>query len=1121
MSRQNPQGGRTTKDEGRRTPPRRQTVDGGRQTAPAKPSGDTARRTLTVQNSKSPIEAHRMVASAGLVLLMLLALFAPLGSTVTDTAPFLAPRIDGANSVITGATSEDLESVIFPYRTVLERSGGNLQSAWPFNISDALNYEPSSREARIAIVGQIFASSSGSLEIRMKDSGLIVNPEPLVFETLALSYQGMLDISKAGNGLAALNLLVTLTARTQEIRYDREREAILGFQQSAIDSPQVWQYTYNWGLANFLTGNYLSAYEAMRSVVNAPETTQFHLIKFWMGLSALRMGEPDEAIRLFNEVIASSPPVGAEENVLASYYEARDLSLEALGDAQWARRDPATAYKTYYDTLLLGKLTFGLYRKWLRLGLEQHAYERMLVDMSVLASSGIDKDMQGRVHHDRARLLGFLGRASEAQGEYAVALSLNGQDDSSLLISYAQSLLAQGDTGGALAQAERALRILSRDPNAGDMASVASPILTTTAALASRQAAQETLSAHLVRAMAWSKRGEAGPIDNLVSNMTAGADAQAGEVGGLLFLYGGYAYEAAAQAAEGDASASLYAKAADTYGKAWARLKGLGSGQPGRAASLAGQARATALSTGKTPADGIAVLKAEGYDPLAISPGVANDADAGDVLYQGALLLESAGQGKEAANAYRVAGVVLNLHDAQNFSGVGRPLWTNNGTFNPSSIALRTGDVLRRTPGSDLSQAVFRYKQAYSLSPALAPAWNNLGVLYSQLGNPASQRYLALGSQASPGYVLGNHNLAAAAYKAGIGDFFTAEEAQGNAIKATGPGSLRWGYELRYDDRSALPAPSGPPVDFWVKVGALAILALLLLHTLVGHDRMTNRMGLVPTRGLIGRLAGMVDARLKSIFPRLLTPGSGTRSAVITSVLIPAVVGTIGLAWAAGHGSWEVALVFVPVAFLLALLAFGANELAQRWAAGRAGVSTLHHVWPTGVLFGLLSIPFGFMYGWQNVTRLTTGEAGKQAGDGSGSIRKARTAEESDLLYEVQAEAAADTASTSAVEAVPAAPAALSTGGSGWFNLSPAARIMFAGTLANLALALVFGAVYWLTGWPSLRLGLFATLLVLAFTSVSEPPADGWTLYRRNAPLWLAVFLFAATLVTLLAVGII
>ena len=54
-----------------------------------------------------------------------------------------------------------------------------------------------------------------------------------------------------------------------------------------------------------------------------------------------------------------------------------------------------------------------------------------------------------------------------------------------------------------------------------------------------------------------------------------------------------------------------------------------------------------------------------------------------------------------------------------------------------------------------------------------------------------------------------------------------------------------------------------------------------------------------------------------------------------------------------------------------------------------------------------------------------------------------------------------------------------------------------------------------------MRLAMFASMLVLAFTVVSEPPADGWSLFRRRPQLWLALFVFAATLVTLIAAGIV
>jgi tetratricopeptide (TPR) repeat protein len=1051
----------------------------------------------------------------GLVLLIILALFAPLSHGAPDPAIYLTPQVDGSGSVVPDATSQELESALFPYLTFIERNTGNLQSAWP-DSSQALENSGTSLETRLALMSQIFASSTGNLNTRVRDSGLTANPDPAIVDGISVTYATMCQDKpdQCANGLATVSLLRSIRADSPSARFEFDRQAVSGFQSAASQNTETWQYTYNWGLANLITGDYLSAFEAMRAIAGRPQASDYLLIKVWMGLAALRMGEPDDAVSLFTEVLNAQIKPGATAGSQAAFTEAKGLAQEALGDAQWARGDPATAYKTYFDTIMSGGATYGLYRKWLQLGLEQKAYDQMLADIKTASEGGVAIDLKGRMLHDRARILSLLGRGSEALSEYRAALDL-GQNDAPLLTSYAQELLANGDASGAIAQSENALRKLNRDLSAGDMVTVASTALTSTVSLFDRESAQETLDAHLVRAMGWVEQGNANLVDTLVANMTAGADTQSPNLGGLLYLYGGYVYEAAARAATGDQAGALNGKAAESYSKAWAKLGALELGQPGRAAALAGQARTTALSTGKGPSDGIAVLTAAGYDPTAIKPAVATDHDAADILSQGALLLQNAGQGKEAANALRVSNIVRNLLDAEDYSGVGRALWVNNGTPSSASLALRTGDAVRQVEGSDLSLAVYRYKQSYQLDPALAPAWNNLGVLYAKMGNPASTAYLKLSNAASPSYVLGNHNLAVAAYESGIGNFFTAENAQAAAIKASGPESLRWGSSLSYDDRGPLPSPTGPPADFWLRIGALVILLLLLVHTLVGKDRMTNRMGLVPTRGLIGRLAATVDARVKAVVPGIVQPQSGMRG-LLLAVGIPAIVGMIALAWSAGGGSFGVALVFLPVALVLALLAFGVNELAQRWAARRAGAATMHHPWPTGVLIGILSIPFGFMYGWQNVTRLTTDE-GARSGDGN--TRKARTSEEIDLLYEAHAEAAADAGGQTATLASPAG--GVSANRSGPFKLSPSANIMFAGMVANIVLGVIFALVYWYTGWPSMRLGLFATTLVLVFTSVSEPPADGWTLYRRNAPLWLTVFLVAAATVTLLAVGLI
>ncbi|MBF6614672.1 MAG: hypothetical protein IVW55_16285 [Chloroflexi bacterium] len=1063
-----------------------------------------------------PIDIHRAFAAASLALLLLVSIFAPLAPTPPDPAPFLTPRINGAGSIPGTLSGSALEETIFPYLTVIERNQGNLASTWP-DASDVLHYDPTSLRARWAVLGQMYASTSGSLSTRLKDTGLEGNPSEDKLQGLESAYSQQLNdptgtnAGRGENGLAAMVLLRALLRPPSVARTNMENNASQSLADTVLNQPSVWQFAYNWALSNFMQGNYAAAYEGMRAVSQKADADNNKLTPFWVGLAALRLGNTQEAIRNFNVAINAQVPSGATSTVATEYENARTLSEEALGDAQWAAGMPGQAYQTYLNLLLLNIDNPGLYTKWLNLGLQQHGYESMVADMELLIQANASMQ-QPRLHHDRARLLSFLGRQSEADAEYRQAIS-QGDSDAGLLISYGQSLESRGDHKGAIEQAQEAIRKLNMDPATSDLSSVAAAVSTTTTSLADRDAAQQLLDANLLRARAWGKQGDT----TAVASLTAGFTQKAGQLpaaqGGILYLYAGYADEAA----------GMQDKAAASYSRAWDKLKSQAPGTPGRGAALAGLARTTALLQGKSANDGLALLASNGYDPKALKTSVATDLDAPDILYQAYLLLKDVGQPAQAADALRVASITRNLQDARAFSGVGRPIWQANGTLVPAYLALQSSDQARTVNGTGDPLALMRYRQASQLDPGLAAAANNLGVAYAQDGKSSfASKYLNAAGVSSATYALGNHNLAAFFYEQGLGSFFAAESAQGDAIKSVGPQSLQWGYNLRYDDRGPVPSPAAPAGDLLSRLPAVIILLLLLLHTLVGNDRLTNRMGLVPTRGVLGWLAQRLDSKVKTFTPGLVTPRSDM-TALALAIVIPSVVGMFGLAWGAAHGSLAVWLVFLPVALLAALIAFGGNELAQYIAARRRYGVTLHHIWPLGIMLGILSIPLGFVYGWQNVTRV---QPAPEAGDGATARRgvtgrQLRTGEELDLAYEAQIEAAADPDSDRAATLAAPRPTNITLGDTGLLGLSPAARILFAGLATNLVIGALFGLVYWLTGWPSMRLAMFASMLVLAFTSVSEPPADGWTLFRRNSPLWLGIFVLAALMVTLIAVGII
>jgi tetratricopeptide (TPR) repeat protein len=1042
---------------------------------------------------------------------MLVPLFLPATGSSPDPSIFITPQIDGRGSVMMALNGAQLERAVFPYVNFTERSTS--PALWP-SIADVLYYEPSDLRVRKAIVGEIYASTAGNLDIKLRDTGLEAAPPPDKLQGIETVYQSFMNdpqrSARGWNGLAAMLLVRSLSATPQE-RVELERLAIGGFQSAIEEEPATWQFTYNWALANLLAGNYAQAYEGFKGVVTKAQAERNLLPPFWMGLAALRGGDPGEAVVRFTEVRNIQIPAGGNQAFENLYNEVRRLGRQGLGDAQWANRDVQAAYNTYFETLRAGEGNPTLYSKWLLLGLQQRGYEGLLEDLNTLAFSPAYAN-DARVHHDRARLLTFLGRHDEAMGAYRHALKLGGNDPG-LHVSYGQALLSTGDHNGALVQAQEAVRGLGKDPASVDLTGVARTATMTNTTTADLMVAQQLLDANLLRARAWGARGDLGAVQTLLQGIVQGAGMLPASEAGLLHLYAGFAAEAA----------GVPDQARQAYAEAWQTLKGLPAGSPGRAAALAGLARTTAAATGN-PQAGLELLATNGYDPAEPRPSAVTDADAPDVLYQGALLLQAAGRHDDAANAMRVAAIAQNLQDARLVTGVGRPLWSANGTNVPAGGQLAAADALREGP--DRGLAVMRYKAAYGLDPALAAAWNNLGVLYARTSDPArAQFYLSAAGRISPHYALGHHNLATFAYAQGPGGFFTGEAAQAAAIKAYGPQSLLWGFDLHYDERPAVPAPAGEQArTLFARLPAIAILLLLLLHTIVGYDRYTTgRTGLLPTTGVLGRLGTALSARLKAAQLRLAEARRGPR-ALTAVIVVPSLVGMLALAWDMSRGSLGVLPVFLPVALLACAVAFGANELAQYLTARRTRGATLHQQWPLGVLMGLLGSPLGFVYGWQIVTKVQPA-VGSGEGDGSAPDRpevgrrtKVRTMEDLDLAYEAQVEALADRQASAGAELGAIAVPGEAVLGVGRLRLSPAARILLAGLAANLALGLLFGLVYWFTGWPSMRAALFASMLVLAFTGVSEPPADGWALYRRNPALWLAMFLFTATVVTLLAV---
>src|SRR5437763_5401736 len=136
-----------------------------------------------------PLETHRSIASAALVLLILLTLLAPTSQSAPNPSPFVTPHVDGSSVIAPGFTATAVEDAVFPYLTFVERQQGNLASTWP-DAYGVINNEPNSLEGRRAIIGQLLGSTSG-IDTRVRDSGLESSPSQDKMEAVTFAYQQM------------------------------------------------------------------------------------------------------------------------------------------------------------------------------------------------------------------------------------------------------------------------------------------------------------------------------------------------------------------------------------------------------------------------------------------------------------------------------------------------------------------------------------------------------------------------------------------------------------------------------------------------------------------------------------------------------------------------------------------------------------------------------------------------------------------------------------------------------------------------------------------------------------------------------------------------------------------
>jgi tetratricopeptide (TPR) repeat protein len=990
-----------------------------------------------------PLEHYRLLASALLVVLLGIAVLAPLGATPLPAPALQAPALTG---------SADLFNQIFDYRTPSQRVAPGTPPR-----TALLRAAPDSPGFYDALVSEIMRASSPDAAPEPVRTDLLLD-NPGRWSDMETFYQGTSGGASGDFGYNGEGMVTALrsTRLTGAERDEQARTALGLFGFVASAKPDTWYYQYNWALSNMLVGQYGAATSILDELIKRDNTHPE--AGFMRGLASLRTGEPNQAIQSWTAVA----------NVNAADWSR--LAAEGLSDALAARGDAAAAATAYRRALETSSgIDWTLYEKLLRLEVQRGTPAAMFPVMDSLKTRvrSDDKVDLPRLYYDRGRILALLGQPGPAATAFDAGRALV-PDEPAFPLAQAQVLVASGNPRRALPAAEAALRAAGIDPNTADFG----PAITALSGNAEAQRlGQLVLGARLAQAAAWGALGMTAQLDALHNGLGTLATSDAAHAG----WYRYYDVLTAAAAGRTDTARAALDAAVSAAGTPPAA--------PTRGASL--QALVAALPADQAAGQADDLLKR--LEGNLAAPALASDAPTAAFYGLLAAKLEAAGRATDAGPLYRAAAA---WEQSARAASENAPA-SANGVPAPVQQRLAEANYLLRR--GDYALAQVRYRQVLAVEPAAADAWTNIGIAYDRLGkSELARNAFEHAAAVAPANALAAHNAGVTRYSA-----FDLPGGEA-AFAAGGPAARAGGYSLLPATGTGAVPSALPTGDFLVRVPALIALLLLLLHTLIPRlatdpDTAIER---TPQPGVLGRIAALLPDPLA----RLAGP---------ISVGIAIVVAGAAWAWAAAANNPLVWVILLVTGLLAALVAIGGQEGAQALAARleRNRGTTTHRLSPLGLVLAIITAPFGLVYGWQIVTRATA--AGGSPTD----------------LDEPVPTPAVPAAARGSRPAAPATAPLPAFGGRpmlvGWGAMGPQTRVALAGLLANVVLALICFGLYKLAGWPTLRLLLLANVAVLAFTAVSEAPAEGWYVWRRAPLLWLALFIGAAAALTLLALGVV